>query len=137
MVGGVVSEDYPRFVLAWVTVEGEQTTPMGEGGQVLFVEHPERGWEIPGGHLENRETPEKARWRELEEETGLSGKLVAWNRAYYPEGWVGHVRVPPTASLAWSVDDKKVASVRWWSTTPPVIAWTEQEFEDLARLFSS
>ena len=33
---------------------------MGEGGEVLFVEHPERGWEIPGGHLETNETPEEA-----------------------------------------------------------------------------
>lgn len=137
MVGEKVTDVRPRFVLAWVTVEGEEPTPMGEGGRVLFVEHPERGWEIPGGHLEEGEAPDIALCRELKEETGLSGKLVSWNRTYYPEGWVGHVRVPPTTSDAWFVDDEKVASVQWWSTTPSVIAWTEQEFEDLARLFSS
>ena len=50
----------PIFVLAWVTRDGQALTPMGEGGEVLFVEHPERGWEIPGGHVEEDEGPEKA-----------------------------------------------------------------------------
>lgn len=127
----------PRFVLAWVTVEGESTTAMGEGGRVLFVEHPERGWEIPGGHVEEDESPEEALLRELEEETKLSGSVVGWNRTYYPEGWVGHVLVKPTQKTAWTVPDEKVKSVQWWSTTPPVKTWTKQEFEDIALLFAS
>ena len=55
----------PLFVLAWVTQNGDPVTPMGQGGSVLFVEHPQRGWEIPGGHLEPGETPEEALAREL------------------------------------------------------------------------
>jgi 8-oxo-dGTP pyrophosphatase MutT (NUDIX family) len=127
----------PVFVLAWVTSNGEALTPMGEGGRVVFVEHPVRGWEIPGGHLEANENPEEALLRELMEETGLSGTITRWHRSYYPNGWVGHVVVEDNGFDVWTVEDNSVAKVKWWSSTPPVIAWTEEEFEELARYFSS
>lgn len=37
----------------------------------LFVRHKDRDtWEIPGGHIENFESPDQAAYRELVEETG-------------------------------------------------------------------
>ena len=130
-----MATQHPRFVLAWVTRESEPLTPMGAGGEVLFVEHPERGWEIPGGHIEPDETPEAALIRELKEETGLDGRIISWNTTYYPEGWVAHVVVGKDSQLQWTVDDESVASVRWWSEVPPVRTWTIEEFRDLANHF--
>ena len=127
----------PIFVLAWVTRDGQALTPMGEGGEVLFVEHPERGWEIPGGHLEEDETPEEALIREVREETGLDCTFVSWNKTYYPKGWVAHVVVSGESAGNWQVNDEKVSSVNWWKDVPPVKVWTVEEFEDLARHFSS
>ena len=109
---------------------------MGKGGSVLFVDHPERGWEIPGGHLEPGELPEEALHRELFEETGLEGTLVSWNKTYYPEGWVAHVVVPAEHGQTWTVEDENVRAVRWWNTVPPVKTWTVEEFEELAVIFS-
>lgn len=126
----------PRFVLAWVTREGEACTLMGQGSHVLFVEHPERGWEIPGGHIEPGESPEQALHRELREETGLNGTIVAWNKAYYPEGWVAHVVVPTNTEAKWKVADEHVRAVQWWDDVPPLKAWTIEEFEELAAIFA-
>ena len=103
---------------------------------MLFVEHPTRGWEIPGGHLEEGERPEEALLRELKEETGLEGTVVSWNKTYYPKGWVAHVQVSPESTGEWDVGDKNVQSVKWWDRVPPVKTWTVEEFEDLAEMFA-
>ena len=44
------------------------------------VRHDRRGrlgWSLPKGHLEEGETPEDAAVREVEEETGIRGRLLA------------------------------------------------------------
>ena len=126
--------EQPKFTLAWVTCANEKPTLIGDGSRVLFVRHPERGWEIPGGHIIEGETPEQALLRELEEETGCVGKLVAWNKEDYPKGWVGHVIGEDESGITnWEVEDKNVSEVRWWKEVPPLIEWTMEEFQDLSE----
>ena len=126
-------KDEPVFVLAWVTTRSEKELQLGHGGRVLFVEHPERGWEIPGGHVEFEENPDDAMLRELYEETGLKGTILRWNTTYYPKGWVAHVVVEDTELLEWNVNDEKVSNVKWWSEVPPLKEWTVEEFVDLSE----
>lgn len=40
--------------------------------KVILANVYSRGWDVPGGHIENSETPEEAMQRELFEETGAS-----------------------------------------------------------------
>lgn len=42
----------------------------------IMVRHRERGWEMPGGHVEEGETLRDAALREFEEETGMAVELV-------------------------------------------------------------
>ena len=122
----------PKFVLAWITSTMESSLSIQSGGHVVFVKHPKRGWEIPGGHLNADETPEEALHREVREETGLEIKILAWNKEYYPDGWVAHAETKskPNSDI-WNVADSNVEQVAWWSRVPPTVTWTEQEFIDL------
>ena len=48
-------------------------------GKLLLVEHRMKGrdfFNLPGGGIEENETPEEAALRELNEEAGVSGKIV-------------------------------------------------------------
>ena len=128
----------PDFVLAWITSTAEDDMTMQDGGHVVFVKHPERGWEIPGGHLKTNESPEDALIREVMEETGLEIRLKTWNKEYYSSGWVAHVT---TDSIPcpdhWVTEDDKVEEVGWWSIVPPVVTWTKQEFVDIDEWVSN
>jgi 8-oxo-dGTP pyrophosphatase MutT (NUDIX family) len=46
-------------------------TGAGQSARCLFVRHPHKGLELPGGALEPLETPKEGAFRELREEAGL------------------------------------------------------------------
>ena len=130
----------PTFVLAYI-VQAANPTSVLQGGKILMVRHPDRGWEFPGGHIEEGETPQEALARELHEEVGGNGTLVSWNTEYYPNGWIGLVLADrdcsPFNQVTWTVDDKVVSEVRWFEDVPPFTHWDAQEVIDLSEWVDS
>jgi len=49
---------------------------------VVFVQHPVRGWEVPGGKVEPRESAEEAVCREGYEEAGVILEHLVWVAEY-------------------------------------------------------
>lgn len=91
-------------------------------GKVLLMRHPRRGWEFPGGQVENCEDLIEALQREIMEETGVSirvGRLVCINSNVKPEG-----RIPTKVMfdfLARATSVKLRASVE-----SPEVGWFER-----------
>lgn len=46
--------------------------------EILLVKHPSRGWELPGGQVEEKESIRLAAIREVKEETGIDIKLIRY-----------------------------------------------------------
>lgn len=66
--------EFPRHIVAAAALI---TNPEG---RVLMTRHPVRGWEFPGGQVEEGESVLQALEREIMEETGITvslGPLVA------------------------------------------------------------
>lgn len=68
-----IARRQPRSVLAF---------PFTADGMLLWVQHPQRGWEVPGGKVDPGETPLQSLHRELLEETGCLVHSPLWVAEY-------------------------------------------------------
>lgn len=59
--------------------------------QWLLTRHPRRGWEFPGGKVEEGETPEEAAIREVYEETGARVGSIRYIAQYKVDGRSGTI----------------------------------------------
>ena len=67
--GELTGQKIPQIVRTAVRIA--VFTGEGQAARCLFVRHPHKGLELPGGALEPLETPKEGAFRELREEAGL------------------------------------------------------------------
>lgn len=105
-------------------------------GDALYVHHPDRSWEFPGGKLEPGETRPQAATREVREETGLEPDdltLIAKMRDVFRDGTMeGEAYTCRTSGDPKPGDGMTDAA--WFSSVPTDLSFPRHLYVDLTRL---
>ena len=99
--------DKLAFVVVWAVSSREE-------GCWIMVKNRSRGWELPGGSIDQDEVPEEAALRELYEETGVLGTAKAIDSKLIQGGHVVLVEIDiPVSPQPWKSLDDAIEEVGW------------------------
>ena len=111
------------FVVVWAVSSRED-------GCWIMVKNRSRGWELPGGRMDQGEAPEEAALRELFEETGALGTAKAIDSDLIEGGHVVLVEIDiPVSPDPWKSVDDSIEEVGWCLQVPENSAWGSEEIE--------
>jgi len=104
-----------------------------QGDRFLMVRHRERGWELPGGKVEDAEGPVHCALREFREETGhLLGAPKFVMKLQRPNGtcfvFTGHL-----GSQVGGMDDEAIVEMDWFVSLPEGLAFPDDPYEEMGE----
>lgn len=115
-----------KFVAVWTTTKLEKNDCW------LMVLNKKRGWEVPGGKIEDGEKIDEAALRELFEETGLLGIAKSYNDSLIEDGYVVWVEVEvEPGHLSWLSNDPAIEEVGWCIELPKRLGWSIEEINSV------
>ena len=116
-----------RFALCWVDSNQKRN---GDEQVWLMVNNIERGWELPGGWIENGELSEETALRELFEETGLLGMATHIERDFFEGGDLVRIEVNEIPDpMGWESQEEKIIEVGWCLEIPEMKYWDSAEID--------
>lgn len=97
-----------------------------QNGTLLLVRNRNRGWEAPGGKIEEGERPEDAARREFLEETGRALEILC-----YESVGDGHVFYGIAGEVLEEVSDPIIEDTAFFEELPHDLAFSVEEYREL------
>ena len=124
-----------NYVMAFITKKDLPLNDFSGGQEWLMVKHKIRGWELPGGKINDNENYEQAIIREVFEESGMNA-YVRENPQMYGNGLVFWMGISSEHEVNLSHEkDPIISEIKWFSTPPKNLAWGPEELQIIIDLF--